>query len=72
MSPDASVVIISTFVLIVAFCLFMVPTIIAFSREHHYRWVILVLNTIGAGALGIGWLVALIWAIWPKDEGHSE
>lgn len=65
-------VVFSVFILIAALSLFMAPTIIAFYREHHYRWIIFVLNTIGAGALGIGWLVALIWAIWPRGKGDSD
>ena len=42
------------------------PAIIAFSRRHRNRWVILVIN-IAFGATVIGWLIALVWALNKVD-----
>lgn len=56
--------------LTIAFYAFMIgfgialvlPIIIAFYRNHPNRWLILVL-TIIFGATGLGWLVAMVWAL---------
>lgn len=42
--------------------LFVLPSFIAFRREHPNRWLILAIN-IFLGGTGIGWGVALIWAL---------
>jgi len=55
---------IGTLILAVAFVL---PSIIAFHRAHRYRWPILIINIV-FGATVIGYVVALIWAIWPSGE----
>lgn len=44
---------------------FLLPSIIAFKRKHHYKFIILAINLI-FGATGIGYLIALIWAVWPQ------
>lgn len=46
---------------------YLVPTIVAYRRDHHYRHVIAALNVIG-GITGIGWAVAFVWAVWPSDK----
>lgn len=43
------------------------PTIIALLRGHGYTGVIFALNLFG-GWTGIGWLVALVWAVWPTEK----
>jgi len=40
----------------------LLPTIIAFRRRHPHRWLILVINVLFS-ATGIGWIIALIWAL---------
>lgn len=40
----------------------LLPTIIAFRRRHPHRWLILVINLLFS-ATGIGWIIALIWAL---------
>jgi hypothetical protein len=50
------------FLLAIAF----VPTIIAFRREHHYKWIILVLCLFSW--FGITWLIAMIWSVWPSEK----
>ena len=51
---------------IAAFIFYIIPSIVAWRRQHYYKWVIIALN-IFFGVTGIGWLVALVWAAWPKD-----
>ena len=46
---------------IVALALYFIPSIIAYSREHHNRLAILVLNTF-LGWTFLGWVAALVWA----------
>ena len=52
--------------LVIVFIVFFCPTIIAFNREHHYKWIIFGINLI-FGATGIGYLVAFAWAVWPRQ-----
>jgi len=40
----------------------LLPTIIAVRRRHRHRWLILVVNILFS-ATGIGWIIALIWAL---------
>lgn len=40
----------------------LLPTIFAFRRSHPHRWLILVINVLFS-ATGIGWIIALIWAL---------
>jgi len=46
--------------------LFFMPTIVAFSRKHRNRWLILVLN-LAFGATLVGWVIALVWAMNKVD-----
>jgi hypothetical protein len=62
--------IISIFVLVavfVALALWLLPTFIAAQRHHPSLMAIAVLNVLGSWVLGIGWLLALIWAL--SDNG---
>jgi hypothetical protein len=52
---------------IVAVCLFLLPTIIAFSRQHRNRFVIMLINIV-FGATGLGWIGSLIWALNKIDD----
>ena len=49
-----------------AFAYFL-PTICAFSRSHHNRWPIAILNFF-LGATCFGWIIALIWSWTVVDE----
>ncbi len=51
--------------ILVFFLLIMAPVIIAFKRKHKFRWIIAVLAIVPS--YGIGWVVALVWALWPSD-----
>ena len=50
---------------------YLIPTAIAFYREHHYKWIILAINLI-LGGTGVGWLVAFVWAVWPKNTSFAD
>jgi uncharacterized protein len=52
---------------IFASAIYFIPTVIAFKRNHEYKWVILVLNTFG-GFTGIIWIAVLVWAIYPHNK----
>lgn len=47
---------------ILLFVFYFIPTIVAYKRKHHNALAIGVLNLI-FGYTGIGWGVALIWAL---------
>jgi len=42
--------------------IYCLPAIIAFTRRHRSRWVILAIN-LAFGATVIGWVIALVWAL---------
>lgn len=50
-------------VCLVMLAIWLLPAIIAFSRGHTYKWIILLLSV-----LGPLWLVAAVWAAWPRDK----
>ena len=50
---------------------YFLPSIIAFNRDHSYKWVILAINTV-AGASGIGWLIAMVWAVYPQERSLAD
>ena len=47
---------------------YFLPTIIAFYRDHHYQWVIFGINFV-LGLTGLGYVIAFVWAVWPKQTG---
>lgn len=48
-----------------------IPSIIAFHRNHYWKWVIFALN-LGLGFNILGWLIPLIWAVWPNQTKVSD
>jgi len=52
---------------LVAAFIFFLPSLIAFSRESRHRFVILIGN-LAVGWTGIGWLVVLAVAVWPRKD----
>ena len=46
---------------------YFLPSIIAFRRKHRNRVAILVIN-IFLGFTGIGWVAALVWAVYRETE----
>ena len=57
----------SVFLLIILALIYLLPTIIAFSRGHASRWGIFATNLL-LGWSGIIWLVALIWSLSNKGQ----
>jgi hypothetical protein len=49
---------------------YCIPSIIAFKRNHHYKWVIFSINIFGI--IGFPWLVAMIWAVWPAESKRQS
>jgi len=47
---------------VIGFCLYFLPTIIAFNRDRHNKWAIFLLNFF-LGWSVIAWVVALVWAV---------
>ena len=41
---------------------YFLPSVVAYARRHHNRTAILALNIL-LGSTGLGWAVALIWAL---------
>jgi hypothetical protein len=47
---------------VLAGIVYVIPSIVAFYRDHPNRWVILVINLAFGGTV-IGWGIALVWAL---------
>src|SRR5262245_48731846 len=56
-----------------AITLYVLPTIIAFSRKKRHRWLIAVINILGGWIYGVPWLFSLVWALLAleTDEGKG-
>ena len=50
---------------VIALGIYLLPTIIAFRRDHHYKFIIMGINIV-MGLTGVGYLVAFVWAVWPS------
>jgi hypothetical protein len=68
---DAGALVTVLFILGTALALYLIPSTIAFYREHHYKWVILALNVFG-GWTAVAYIVALVWAIWPRHTALTD
>ncbi len=49
-------------VFLIAGIIYVIPSIVAFRRDHPNRWIILVINVAFGGTI-IGWGIALVWAM---------
>jgi hypothetical protein len=47
---------------LIAGIIYIIPSIVAFRRNHPNRWIILVINLAFGGTI-IGWGIALVWAM---------
>lgn len=54
--------------LVIIFCLYFIPAIIALSRNHHNKIPIIALNVL-LGWTVLGWVAALIWSLM---SGHPK
>ena len=43
------------------------PAVIAFYRDHKYRWPIFIISVFFGWTL-IGFVIALVWAVMPKGK----
>src|SRR5208283_4753303 len=55
----------------IAACFFLLPTFIAFKRDHSFKWVIFAINVV-LGASGLGWLIAFVWAVYPQEKSLAD
>lgn len=64
MQPDshAGDLIFLGIVFLIAGIIYIIPSIVAFRRDHPNRWIILVIN-VAFGSTIIGWGIALVWAM---------
>ncbi|EAQ37511.1 immunity protein, putative [Nitrobacter sp. Nb-311A] len=64
MQPDshAGDLIFLGIVFLFAGIIYIIPSIVAFRRDHPNRWIILVINVAFGGTI-IGWGIALVWAM---------
>jgi hypothetical protein len=60
-------ILLSLLTTILTVALYFAPSIIAYKRQHH-AFVLILLVNLFTGWLVIGWIVALIWAIF--TEAH--
>src|SRR5262249_155941 len=61
-SDDTALVIFLRIGFLIAGIIYIMPSIVAFRRNHPKRWIILVIN-IAFGSAVIGWGIALVWAL---------
>lgn len=50
---------------------YLIPALIALTREHHNRSAIIVLNLVFGWTL-IGWAVALVWSFTRVDRKNNQ
>ncbi|WP_425907492.1 superinfection immunity protein [Nitrobacter sp. TKz-YC02] len=64
MQPDshAGDLIFLGIVFLIAGIIYIIPSFVAFRRDHPNRWIILVINVAFGGTI-IGWGIALVWAM---------
>lgn len=64
MQPDshAGDLIFLGIVFLIAGIIYIIPSIVAFRRDHPNRWIILVINVAFGGTI-IGWGIAMVWAM---------
>jgi hypothetical protein len=55
-------------VLVLVIGLTLIPGLIANKRNHPYKGVIWAISIVGTLVTGVGWIAALIWALWPQDK----
>lgn len=48
--------------------LYLIPSIIAVLKKHRHKYAIIAVNVLGGLLYGVGWLVALVWALIPPSQ----
>lgn len=59
------------FLLVIASLLYLVPSVIAYSRHHRKRTLILMLNLL-TGWTAIGWVISAVWSATPDVEASNS
>ena len=54
-------------VALILIAIYFIPTVIAYRRDHSYKGIILAINFV-LGLSGLGYFVALAWAVWPEEK----
>ena len=57
--------------IVVLFIIGLIPAFIAYSKNHAYRHIILVLCIFGSWT-GILWIIAFIWSVWPSEKSATS
>ena len=57
-------------IVLLAIAISFIPAVVAFKRNHAYKWIILVLCFFSPTV--IIWLLAFVWAIWPADKSLAD
>jgi hypothetical protein len=52
--------------------LYLLPSILAVTRNHPQKLLIAVVNIFGGLAFGIGWLVALVWCFSVPNRSRAS
>jgi len=64
MQPDSHTddfIFLAIFFLVIGI-VYIMPSIVAFRRNHPNRWIILVINVVFGGTI-LGWGIAMVWAL---------
>jgi hypothetical protein len=61
-SDDGAIIVFLGIAFLIIGIIYVMPSIVAFRRDHPNRWIILVINIAFGGTI-IGWGVALAWAL---------
>jgi Superinfection immunity protein len=61
-SDDTAFIIFLGIAFLIVGIIYIMPSIVAFRRNHPNRWIILVINVAFGGTV-IGWGIALVWAM---------
>lgn len=64
--------VVSILVMVLLWAVYFIPSVVAFLRTHRSKVAILTLNIL-LGWSGIGWIVALVWALaWPGHDYKAD
>jgi len=54
-------------IIAIAVCIYFIPTFVAFSRKHQFKWLIFLINFF-TGFTFFGWVGSLVWALIDIDQ----
>jgi hypothetical protein len=53
---------------VLGLALLLLPGLVAITKKHPFRWIILILGVTSPVFFGVTWLIALVWVFWPVDK----